>query len=89
MFTRNSWELLPVYNHTIIILYLGVNRYGLMPEIKKKIIVIDGEREKQEKNMVASNDSNKKIGNEYQMIPSSRVGDTLDSLGQGMFHLRI
>ena len=32
-------------------------------------------------------DSNKIIGNENQMTSNSRVGDTLNSLGQGMLHL--
>ena len=58
-----------------------------MPEIKKKIVVIDGEKEKRENNMIASNDSKTMIRNENQMISNSRVGDTLSSIGQGMLHL--
>ena len=58
-----------------------------MPEIRKKIVFVDGEKEKKEKNTISSMDPNKTMGDEYQMILNSRVGDTLNSIVQGKLYL--
>ena len=52
-----------------------------MPEDGKNIAVINGEKEKNKEITVLSNES---YDNEFDVIARSRVGNTINSLNQGM-----
>ena len=65
----------------MISIFKGVNRHGIMPADEKKIGMINGEKEKKKENTVLSNES---YDNEFDVIARSRVGNTINSLNQGM-----
>ena len=52
-----------------------------MPEDEKSVVLLNGEKEKKKKNTDLSNKSD---DIEFDVIARSRVGNTIDSLNQGM-----
>ena len=58
-----------------------------MPKAEKKLAPINGEKEKEQKNIYSSYMSNEIDDNQFQVIATSRVGNTLGSLNQGMRYI--
>ena len=52
-----------------------------MPEDEKSVVLLNGEKEKKKKNTDLSNKSD---DIEFDVIARSRVGNTINSLNQGM-----